>query len=428
MVSGQERPVPKRRALPRLFAALAGVCWLGAGSLLLQKTVLTPPLGIGSLIAMVLLVVVGALAFWTHRVLRRNPRHVCLRPWLAATMFVFTCAGIDLICGLWKPSRHGPLMAADARHHHVLLPGQSATLDDTDLPYSMRTNSRGLRGGEITTPKPAGTRRLLFLGDSFTMGKGVDEADTFAARVGERLGAAAAGPRWEVVNAGVDSYAPLLSLLQFEDLLDLDVDQVVHCLDMSDLMQEQAYRRLAVHGTDGRITGVPGKPRSLAEWALQHTLITGMIVARLRDASEVSVGNLVRQPSRRLLQHTLADDADERDHQWDAVFDSIGRIVALCRARGIGYALVIYPWGHQVSDAEWRTGRQFFMGPDAAVSDEVRTVVAERARRLDIPLVDAFDAFRAYDGPAPLYFDQDMHWTPAGHAVMADVLLRELRL
>lgn len=424
---GRTATAPRRRPLPMAFAVLAAGTWLGAGGLLLRKTVFVPPIGLGSLIAIVVLTTVGGLAFWTSRVLQRQPRHACLRPWLAAAMVLFTCAGIDLVCGLWKPSRHGPLMRADARHHHVLLPNQTATLDDTDLPYTMRTNARGLRGGEIGA-KPAQTRRLLFLGDSFTMGKGVDEADTFVARVGERLNAASTGIRYEVVNAGIDSYAPLLSRLEFEDLLDLDFDHVVHCLDMSDLMQEQAYRRLAVRDEDGHIVGVPGRPRSLAEWAMQHTLITGMIVAALRDASEVTVGNFVRQPNRGLLQHTLADDEVDRAHQWDAIFASIGDIVAICRARDIAYTLAIYPWGHQVSEQEWSTGRRFFMEPDAEVSDDVRTTVAERAQRAGIALVDAFDAFRAYDADAPLYFDEDMHWTPAGHAVMADVLVQQLRL
>jgi len=420
--------VTSRRVLPKAFAVLSALMVIGAVALLLHKTVFAPPLGIGSLVMMVLLALVAVLAFWTSRVLRRNPRHACLRPWLAATMFFVTCAGIDLVCGLWRPSHHGPLMAADARHHHVLIPGQSATLDDADLPYTMHTNSRGLRGGEIAATKPPQTRRLLFLGDSFTMGKGVDGPDTFVARVGERLNAASTTTRYEVVNAGVDSYAPLLSRLQFEDLLDLHVDHVVHCLDMSDLVQEQVYRRLAVHDESGRIVGVPGQPRSMAEWAMQHTLITGMIVARLRDASEMTVGNFVRQPHSGLLQHTLAEDAVDRERQWDAIFDSIGDIVAICRKDGIGYTLVIYPWGHQVGDHEWRSGRQFFMASDAEVSDEVRTIVAGRAQKLGIPLIDAFDAFRAYDAGTPLYFEHDMHWTPAGHDVMADVLVKQLRL
>lgn len=67
--------------------------------------------------------------------------------------------------------------------------------------WSLRTDSRGLRGPERAFPKPAGARRLLFLGDSVTFGWGVDEEDTFAAMVERDLNAAG-GVRWEAINAG----------------------------------------------------------------------------------------------------------------------------------------------------------------------------------------------------------------------------------
>jgi phospholipase/lecithinase/hemolysin len=41
--------------------------------------------------------------------------------------------------------------------------------------------------------------------------------------------------------------------------------------------------------------------------------------------------------------------------------------------------------------------------------------------------VDAFDAFRQAPSAERLYFDADMHWTPRGHEIMADVLFRYLQ-
>lgn len=67
--------------------------------------------------------------------------------------------------------------------------------------WEVRTDSRGLRGPERAVPKPEGTRRLLFLGDSVTFGWGVDLEDTFVAMVEEDLNARG-GPPVEAVNAG----------------------------------------------------------------------------------------------------------------------------------------------------------------------------------------------------------------------------------
>lgn len=62
-------------------------------------------------------------------------------------------------------------------------------------------NSLGLRGDEVTVPKPRGRRRVATFGDSITFGYGVGDEDTYAARLGQALGG-----RIEVVNCGVTGY------------------------------------------------------------------------------------------------------------------------------------------------------------------------------------------------------------------------------
>src|SRR5437762_1543338 len=78
------------------------------------------------------------------------------------------------------------------------------------------TNSLGLRGPEIG-PKPAGVRRVLALGDSFTFGHAVEAAEAWPA-VLEGLLNARGGPRYEVVNAGVGGYGTGQELLLYEEL------------------------------------------------------------------------------------------------------------------------------------------------------------------------------------------------------------------
>ncbi len=69
--------------------------------------------------------------------------------------------------------------------------------------FSIRTNALGLRGDEIPEPKPAGERRLLFLGDSVVLGWGAREEDLFVTRLERALNEnASAGERYRCVNAG----------------------------------------------------------------------------------------------------------------------------------------------------------------------------------------------------------------------------------
>ena len=69
-------------------------------------------------------------------------------------------------------------------------------------------NSRGTRGAEFAVPKPAGTIRILALGDSKTFGWGLSETETYAQRLQESLQPyAAPGTRVEVINAGVNAWS-----------------------------------------------------------------------------------------------------------------------------------------------------------------------------------------------------------------------------
>jgi len=78
------------------------------------------------------------------------------------------------------------------------------------------TNSLGLRGPEIG-PKPAGVRRVLALGDSFTFGHAVEASEAWPAVLQELL-AARGGPRYEVVNAGIGGYGTGQQLLLYDEL------------------------------------------------------------------------------------------------------------------------------------------------------------------------------------------------------------------
>ncbi len=71
----------------------------------------------------------------------------------------------------------------DPRIRFTLRPGFDARIGDDRY----RVNQLGLRGGPVPLQKPAGTRRILIVGDSYAFGFGVDEPDTLAARLQDDL-------------------------------------------------------------------------------------------------------------------------------------------------------------------------------------------------------------------------------------------------
>lgn len=356
---------------------------------------------------------------------------------LAMTAMAVTYIVVDLAAGRLLIVPLSPPLVPDPYRHHALVPDSYAELRQRDFQYIQRVNGFGLRGRETTVEKPTGTRRILMLGDSFTMGKGVEDDQTFSVLVEQLLRptyAACGGSEIEVLNAGVDSYTPLLSYIQFSrKLVRFAPDLVILNLDHSDLVQEQAYRQQATRDAQGQIIAVPQVwQRSAYErflsWASRNLYLTRMLlvyVNRAMSHREITVRRVVNEFGRDYFAHTLEGDED-RTKQWEDIFESIGRIRQLAEANQAGFLLTTYPWAHQLEDAGWATGRREFMKDGEKTSDLTRDAIRRHSDVLGIDLLETLPAFQAYEGPGPLYFDYDPHWTPAGHRVMAAALARHI--
>ncbi|MBL8135094.1 MAG: hypothetical protein JNL48_00605 [Acidobacteria bacterium] len=344
---------------------------------------------------------------------------------------------LDLVAGWILIVPLSPPLVPDTFRHHALLPDSYAEIRQRDFVYLQRVNHLGLRGRETTVEKPAGTRRILMLGDSFTMAKGVQEDETFSVLVEQALQApmqACGGGRVEVLNAGVDSYSPLLEYLYFKrDLARLNPDLVVLNFDNSDLIQEAAYRRQATRDATGEITAVPqiwqdSVYERFLSWTNRHLFITRAVlvyITRAMNHNEMTVRRVVNEAGREHFAHTLEGDVD-RTRQWDAVFDSLHRLKTLTDQAGIPLLLTTYPWAHQVGDTGWVPGRFSFMQPGERPSTVSRDTIRARSAEMQLEVFEALPAFKAYSGTEPLYFDYDPHWNAAGHRVMANALERHI--
>lgn len=323
----------------------------------------------------------------------------------------------------------------DPSRHHRLRPSSRSLMRSNEFRVELVTNRLGLRGPEIA-PRETVAYRVIVLGDSFTMGEGVPREATFEALLEARL-AEALGARVEVVNAGVDSYTPLLSYLFLrDDLLSLAPDTVVLAVDMSDLLQEQYYRSLAAFGPGGEPMAVPNRRAharlavSVEDWISSHLYVLRLAFLTVRDAvnggAPETMEAIIARRTGGLLRHTLEEDDEDRIRQWADLLDSVDRTRRLCDRENIRFILAVYPWGHQVNAREWVPGRFSWMAETARPSDASIATIRRWAHEQDVTLVDAFPRFRAYSGERLLYFRWDMHFTPAGHQLMADVLFDPL--
>lgn len=105
-------------------------------------------------------------------------------------------------------------------------------------PFHITTNALGFRGPEVAVPKPEGTFRIVVLGDSVTLGWGIDDEVTFCRRVERTLNARGDGRRYEVVNTGHLSYDSMQEAALFErEALALAPDLVLLVFVTNDVVE-----------------------------------------------------------------------------------------------------------------------------------------------------------------------------------------------
>jgi len=161
------------------------------------------------------------------------------RRWLWITLYVLglallleagarlTWRVIDTSWGLVVPqdvSRFDPV------YGWSLVPGACSVSKATGRPVEYRINSHGVRGPEIAYAKPAGTARIVLLGDSHAFGFGVPAAYHFSSLLEGYL------PGVQVVNLGVNGYGIAQELLYltregFKYQPDLVIAYVPHYAD-----------------------------------------------------------------------------------------------------------------------------------------------------------------------------------------------------
>lgn len=423
------------RTITILLSLLAGLALI---AFVYQQAVVEGGFGpaalVGTAILSAVLLACLVLTYWTGT--RR--RELVGNLLLASASIVVSYLVLDIAGGWILIGSLSPPMVPDPYRHHAMVPGSRAEIRQRDFAYIQNINHLGLRGRETTVEKPPGTRRILMLGDSFTMGKGVEDQETFSVLVEGALKKALAecnGPSVEVLNAGNDSYAPVLESLYFDrELVRLEPDLVVLNLDNSDLVQETAYRRQAVRDQQGAIVAVPQLAQdSLYErflsWTTRNMFFTRALLVYVNRAMghrELTVRQVVNEVGRETFAHTLEGDVD-RTAQWTDIFDSINRIRLRAGTIGAAFLLTTYPWAHQLGERYgWVPGRYSFMKKEERTSDASQRAIRERSAALGIDLFESLPVFQRYQGSEALFFDYDPHWTAAGHRVMADGLAQQI--
>jgi hypothetical protein len=308
-------------------------------------------------------------------------------------------------------------------------------------------NSRGARDIERSQQKASGVLRVAIFGDSMTEGVQVNLPQTFSQLLETQL-TTALGQRVEVLNFGVNGYSPLQEYLLYKNYgAEYAPDIVLHAVfldtDVADLYPKIATgQRDAPVVTGSRGTGLvvnygPAEQsvreydrepiasfrRLSAIYRLLSTWRTRRISADTFQAGQAESHGIPR----RYVLYSANAPAD-----WDDAWDRLERVIVAfdCEVRqhGAKYIVLSVPAGQIVNPEAWSDLLRVYPAmknePWQLGVPEMR--LAKITGQHSIPFMSVVDRFAAQPDRTQLFFGRAGHFTPRGHAVMADLLKERL--
>jgi lysophospholipase L1-like esterase len=302
----------------------------------------------------------------------------------------------------------------DPEIRYVMAPSQKGWIDDGPTTI----NSLGFRGSEVAVPKPPGRFRVVFIGDSLTLGWGVADNETFAARL-ERLLHERFGNRdLDVVNLGVGGYDTRQEVTVLaRNVSRLEPDLVLVGFYSNDVPEALDDERSSAPG--GMIPANPGNgqllhmnPTPTGWWdrllrKSRVVYVAGRAFNRWRGAGEWGTARLAMEID--LLE---GNDSAKLDTAWNKVGLQFARLRSLADAQKFAVGVVVLPPKEQVM------GR--YSHPK--YQSRVRDIVAPLGFQVIDPL-----PLMTENGKPDLFIPYDRnHPSAEGHGLIARAIFRYL--
>jgi hypothetical protein len=318
-----------------------------------------------------------------------------------------------------------------------------------DRSFHVSHNSLGLRGKETTRDKPPGTKRILFVGDSFFWGYGVSDDEVVSAILQELLPNA-----YEVINGGTTgfgtdqaylwlkneglTYRPDIVIFGFSAANDLqEISRSVAYFSPKPIFMLENDKLVLKNVPVPRSTETDrktfGQPRTLfgklKKFLRYHTHTYQFIVGRLNADPETRLF---------LINLGLAEEytsnignipvlTNPPDRVRDIAFRLIKESRRISQDAGASFLLVFIP-----DKEEDRSGMVAVTGVKEgayARNSELSSSVQSFAAREKIAFLDLLPFMREqYRQGVSLYNVEryDHHWTALGHERIAGEIIRSL--
>jgi hypothetical protein len=325
------------------------------------------------------------------------------------------------------------------------LPNSGGWVRTPEYTTRVNFNSHGLRERELPYEKPAGTQRVLVLGDSFVEGAEVPVESTVSRVLERNLNDAYEAPI-ETINAGVGGFGTAQEYLLFkEEGVKFQPDVTVVVFYMGNDITNNGFKLkdgpserdkpFYVLGPNGQLRSLDFKVKkpqnlNLVENLRRESLLFGVldtgVLAKLRNSDDSEDGGQDRL-MRTLVKAQMPVYREKPGSDWDDSWKVTEALLVAMRneAAKAGSKLLILdaPSKYEVYEQDWNELREAYnmdtRGWDLTAPSRR---LAALAARNGIPYADPRPDMRAaLDGPR-MFYQRDVHWTATGHAIVARVI------
>lgn len=289
--------------------------------------------------------------------------------------------------------------------------------------YPLATNSLGFRDSRRReVPLSSDRYRIVFIGDSFTEGVGVDYEHSFVGRVAGTLAARDV----DVLNAAATSYSPAIYLAKTRYLIEqegLEFDELVVMLDVSDAEDDVRYqpdssRLVADYAPSTEAAAPLTAIGQVKHFIYANTVLTFYVLNRLKKAAlgisdqDERVAHATHDWRSRWTIDTEAFDAYGRKG-LERMTSNMDDLAALLEKHQVRLTVAVYPW------------------PDQILHHDLDSIQVRHwqswAEKHGAVLVNLFPRFINQRPAAEVieeyYIPHDTHWNEAGHLLAATALL-----
>lgn len=325
--------------------------------------------------------------------LQRNSLRKAL---LLLTGVLFTMGGLELAARIYaRITSQQRTIVADPVLGWRLIPNTNHFYRKEEQPYLIQINSKGLRDTEHSYEKPAGTFRVVVIGDSMVFGSGgVNASDRFTDILQKTAKNA------EVINMGVPAYGTDQEYLYLKaESLKYHPDLVILCAFANDFVESFSRVNPSIGRPKGYFSLAGGQlvfhPPSFSIFykLSQHSYLFGLAYTAVAKVS------YIRRP------HPQELSPPERLATLKQLFIASRDA---CREQGAEFVLVYLP------------------GYGSKSKDSIEEAMDELAVTQGIRTLDLLDYMKRVNAQRRAYFIHDIHLNEVGHRAVAEALLNYL--